>query len=176
MDKSAQLPKSRHIYRSAGLTAAAAVIFGVSLSGCAALQDYSGDTCDGRRPVSTLEQAGKDLVSAVYANDKAGVCRVINTYAGDRLDDKMIAATKEILVHKGITPDNVRVVTGEQAGSHIPAQLTDGSDDRSHWIDVGATSVRGNGFTIDLPTEVFPPELVNQNDPSPSASFGDPES
>ena len=59
--------------QAAGLGILGLVLSAGLLTGCSVFQDYSGDTCDGRKPVESLEQAGKDLVAAAYAADRDGV-------------------------------------------------------------------------------------------------------
>jgi hypothetical protein len=140
------------------------------LSGCSMFRDYSGDTCDGRKPVGSLEQAGRDLVVAAYAADRDGVCRVTHPFPGGELNDTMVAETRELLAERGITPQNLNVVVGEQLGSGVSVQLTDGSNNASHAIDVSGTSVRDDGYTIGLPPEVYPE--VPEHPASQSASTG----
>lgn len=125
------------------------------LSGCAVFQDYSGDTCDGKKPVATMEQAGKDLVTAAYADDLDGVCRVTSPFPGGKLTDDMVTKTKETLVAQGITPENVTVVVGEQMGSGLEVSLTDGTAGHEG-LNLGGTIVREDGFTIGLPSELYP--------------------
>lgn len=156
-------------YQSAGLGVVGLVLCAGILTGCSVLRDYSGDTCDGRKPVGSLEQAGKDLVSAAYADDRDGVCRVTSPFPGGELDAAMVAKTREILVERGITPQNVTVVVGEQFGSGISVDLTDGSQSEEHLLRVGGTIVREDGFTVGLPPEVYPE--VPEHPASQSASI-----
>ena len=143
-------------YQSTGLGVTGLVLSAVILTGCSVFRDYSGDTCDGRKPVGSLEQAGKELVAAAYAADRDGVCRVTAPFPGGVLDQSMVAKTREILVERGITPQNVRVVVGEQFGSGMAVHLTDGSQNEEHILRVGGTMVRDDGFTIGLPPELYP--------------------
>jgi len=136
--------------------------------GCSVFLDYSGDTCDGRKPVGSLEQAGRDLVSAAYAADRDGVCRVIAPVPDGVLDDAMVAKTREILSERGITPQNVTVVIGEKMGSGVAVQLTDGSKNASRAIDISGTVVRDDGYTVGLPPELYPE--VPEHPTSPSSS------
>ena len=63
----------------------------------------------------------------------------------------------ELLAARGITPQNVTVVVGEQMGSGILVELTDGGNNEAHAIRVGGTSVRGDGYTVNcLPQELYP--------------------
>lgn len=155
-------------YQSAGWGIVSAVMCAGLLAGCSVVPDYSGDTCDGRKPVGSLEQAGRDLVAAAYAADRDGVCRVTAPFPGGVLDDSMVAMTREILAERGITPQNVTVVTGEQMGSGVAVQLTDGSNNASRAIDISGTVVRDDGFTVGLPPELYPE--VPEHPASPSAS------
>lgn len=155
-------------YQSAGLGVVGLVLCAGILTGCSVFRDYSGDTCDGRKPVGSLEQAGKDLVAAAYAADRGGVCRVTSPFPGGVLDDAMVAQTREILVERGITPQNVSVVVGEQFGSAMAVHLTDGSQREERILRVGGTMVRDDGFTIGLPSEVYPE--VPEHPASQSAS------
>lgn len=125
------------------------------LSGCAVFQDYSGDTCDGKKPVATIEQAGQDLVTAAYGEDLAGVCRVTSPFPGGTLSSDMVTKVKDILEAEGITPENVTVVVGEQMGSGLEVHLTDGSPDHPG-LNVGGTFIREDGFTIGLPGDLYP--------------------
>ena len=68
----------------------------------------------------------------------------------------MVAKTRELLAARGITPQNVTVVVGEQMGSGVFVDLTDGSNNEAHAIRVDGTSVRGDGYTISLPQELYP--------------------
>lgn len=160
--------RSLNKYQSTGLSVAGLVLCAVILSGCSVFRDYSGDTCDGRKPVGSLEQAGKDLVAAAYAADLDGVCRVTSPFPGGVLDDAMVAKTREILVERGINPQNVSVVVGEQFGSAMAVHLTDGSQSEESILNVGGTMVRDDGFTIGLPPEVYPE--VPEHPASQSAS------
>ena len=126
------------------------------LSGCSLTGKYSAETCDGRKPVSSLEQAGKELVVAAYAGDRTGVCRVTSPFPGGNLDDQMVSQTRQILENHGITPENVSVVVGEQFGSAVSVHLTDGSQYARHSLWVGGHSIREEGFTIGLPEELYP--------------------
>lgn len=155
-------------YQSAGLGIVGLMLFAGVLTGCSVFRDYSGDTCDGRKPVGSLEQAGKDLVAAAYAADRDGVCRVTSPFPGGVLDDAMVAQTREILVKRGITPLNVSVVVGEQFGSGMSVHLTDGSQNDAHALRVDGISVRDDGFTVGLPPEVYPE--VPEHPASQSAS------
>lgn len=155
-------------YQSAGLGIVGLMMCAGLLTGCSIFRDYSGDTCDGRKPVGSLEQAGKDLVSAAYAADRDGVCRVTAPFPGGVLDDAMVAKTREILTERGITPQNVSVVIGEQMGSGVAVQLTDGSNNVSRAIDISGTFVRDDGFTVGLPPELYPE--VPEHPASQSAS------
>lgn len=156
--------------RRAGISVVGLLLAAGLLAGCSAFGNYSGDTCDGRKPVASLEQAGRGLVAAAYAADRDGVCRVTHPFPGGELDDSMVAETRELLAERGITPQNLHVVVGEQLGSGVSVRLTDGSNDASHAIDVGGASVRGDGYTIGLPPEVYPE--VPENPASQSASTG----
>ncbi|WP_141686344.1 hypothetical protein [Arthrobacter sp. NIO-1057] len=147
--------RSLNMYQSIRLSVGF-VLCAVVLTGCSVFRDYSGDTCDGRKPVGSLEQAGKDLVTAAYAQDRAGVCRVTAPSPDGDLDDSMVTATREILVERGINPQNVSVEIGEQFGSAIAVHLTDGSQREDRKLNVGGTMVRDDGFTIGLPPEVYP--------------------
>lgn len=124
------------------------------LSGCSVFQDYSEVTCDGKKPVATMEQAGKDLVTAAYAEDLDGVCRVTSPFPGGTLNSDMVTKTKEALGAAGVTPQNVTVVVGEQMGSGVQVTLTDGTVDHEGLRVDGA--IGNNGFTIGLPSEVYP--------------------
>lgn len=126
------------------------------LSGCSLTGKYADETCDGRKPVSSLEQAGKDLVVAAYAGDRAGVCRVTGPFPGGSLDDEMIAQIHETFEDHGITPENVSVVVGEQFGSAVAVQLTDGSQAARNSVQVHGNIIRDEGFTIGLPAELYP--------------------
>lgn len=126
------------------------------LTGCSVFRDYSGDTCDGRKPVGSFEQAGKGLVVAAYAADRDGACRVTHPFPGGVLDDAMVAKTREILAGRGITPENVSVVVGEQFGSSVTVHLTDGSQNAAHALRVDGIWVRDDGFTVGLPLELYP--------------------
>ncbi|HJX77447.1 hypothetical protein [Glutamicibacter sp.] len=126
------------------------------LSGCTALGDYSGDTCAGEKPVTSLEEASSSLVTAVYAGDLDGVCRVTAAPVdGQPLSDQMVTATKVILQEQGITPDDLKITVGEQLGSSILVTLSDGSADRAHSLELIGTVVRAEGFTIGLPPQVY---------------------
>jgi len=162
-----------HKYLSAGLGIVGAVMCAGLLTGCSGFPDYSGDTCDGRKPVGSLEQAGRELVSAAYAADRDGVCRVTVPFPGGVLDDAMVDKTRKILAERGITPQNVTVVIGEQMGSGVAVQLTDGSNNASRAIDISGTFVRDDGFTVGLPPELYPE--VPEYPASPSSST-DPDS
>lgn len=155
-------------YQSTGLGVVGVVLCAGILTGCSVFRDYSDDTCDGRKPVGSLDQAGKDLVASAYAADLDGVCRVTAPFAGGVLDDAMVAKTRDILAERGITPQNVTVVIGEQMGSGVAVQLTDGSSNASHAIDINGTYVRDDGFTVGLPPEVYP--KVPEHPASQSAS------
>lgn len=144
----------------------ATLVVGV-LSGCAIFQDYSEDTCDGKKPVATMEVAGKDLVTAAYAEDLDGVCRVTAPFPGGTLNADMVTKTKEALEAVGVTPENVTVVVGEQMGSQFQVTLTDGTPDHEG-LRVDGTS-RGDGFTIGLPSEVYPTD-----NSTPSSSTSEP--
>ncbi|MHA7244920.1 hypothetical protein [Paeniglutamicibacter antarcticus] len=146
-------------YQSAGLGVAGLMLCAGVLTGCSMVRDYSEDTCDGRKPVDSLEQAGRDLVTAVYAADRDGVCRVTSPFPGGVLDDAMVAKTKEILAERGITPQNIRVVVGEQLGSGMTVHLTNGSQSEAHVLKVDGTRVRDDGFTVGLPPELYPEVL-----------------
>lgn len=80
----------------------------------------------------------------------------------------MVAMTREILAERGITPQNVTVVTGEQMGIGVAVQLTDGSNNASRAIDISDTVVRDDGFTVGLPPKLYPE--VPEHPASPSAS------
>ncbi|GAA3676291.1 hypothetical protein GCM10023081_13230 [Arthrobacter ginkgonis] len=84
----------------------------------------------------------------------------------------MVAHTREILTARGITPQNVAVVVGEQFGSGIPVQLTDGSNSTSRVVEVGGVRVRDVGYTIGLPSEVY--SEVREHPASQSASAEPP--
>lgn len=154
--------------QTVGLGVLGLVLSAGALTGCSVFQDYSGDTCDGRKPVESMEQAGTDLVTAVYTGDRNGVCRVTNAFHDVDLDDAMVAKTRELLAIRGITPQNVTVVVREQLGSGVFAELTDGSNNKAHSIKVDGIAVRGDGYTILLPQEVYPE--IPENATSPSAS------
>ncbi|WP_334121026.1 hypothetical protein [Glutamicibacter sp.] len=162
--------RSLNMYQSIRLSVGF-VLCAVVLTGCSAIQDYSSDTCDGRKPVGSLEQAGKDLVTAAYAQDRAGICRVTAPFPDGDLDDSMVTATREILVERGINPQNVSVEIGEQFGSAIAVHLTDGSQREDRKLNVGDTMVRDAGFTIGLPPEVYPE--IPEHPASQSASTED---
>lgn len=138
------------------------------LTGCSVLRDYSGDTCDGQKPAGSLEQAAKDLVASAYAADLGGACRVTAPLPRGVLDDSMVAKTREILADRGITPQNVTVVIGEQMGSGVEVSLTDGSANASNAIKVGGHVVRDDGFMVGLPPELYPD--VPEHPASQSAS------
>jgi len=157
-----------HKYHPAGLGIVGVVICAGLLMGCSVFPDYSGDTCDGHKPVGSLEQAGRDLVSAAYAADRDGVCRVTAPFPGGVLDDAMVAKTRKILAERGITPQNVSVIIGEQMGSGVAVQLTDGSNNASRAIDISGTFVRDDGFTVGLPPELYP--AVPEHSASQSSS------
>ncbi|MBP2385675.1 hypothetical protein [Paeniglutamicibacter kerguelensis] len=154
--------------RTAGLGVVGLVLCAGVLTGCSVFRDYSGDTCDGRKPVGSFEQAGKELVAAAYAADRDGVCRVTHPFPGGVLDDAMVAKTREILVQRGITPQNVSVVVGEQFGSGVTVHLTDGSHNDAHALRVDGIWVRDDGFTVGLPPELYP--VVPEHPASQSAS------
>lgn len=156
--------------QTVGLGVLGLVLSAGALTGCSVFQDYSGDTCDGRKPVESLEQAGKDLVTAAYAADRDGVCRVTPAFHDRVLDEAMVAKTRELLAARGITPQNVTVVVGEQMGSGIFVDLTDGGNNEANVIRVDGTSVRGDGYTVNLPQEPY--LEVSGNPASPSASTG----
>lgn len=162
---SVRFPNKRH---AAALGVLGLVLSAGLLTGCSVFQDYSGDTCDGRKPVESLEQAGKDLVTAAYAADRDGVCRVTNVFHDVVLDEAMVAKTRELLAARGITPQNVTVVVGEQMGSGVIVELTDGSNNKAHTIRVDGISVRGDGYTIFLPQEVYPEDPEDAASPSTS--------
>ncbi len=164
---SVRFPNKR---QAAGLGTLGLVLSAGLLTGCSVFQDYSGDTCDGRKPVESLEQAGKDLVAAAYAADRDGVCRVTPAFHDVILDEAMVAKTRELLAARGITPQNVTVVVGEQMGSGVFVDLTDGSNNEANVVRVDGTSVRGDGYTINLPQELYPE--VPEDPASPSASKG----
>lgn len=115
-----------------------------------------------------MEQAGKGLVTAVYAADLDGVCRVTHPFPGGSLDDSMVANTHKMFADHGITPENVTVMVGEQFGSHMNVHLTDGSQDETHSLRVDGIWVRDDGFTIGLPPELYPE--VPEHPASQSAS------
>lgn len=138
------------------------------LTGCSVFQDFSGDTCDGQKPVESMEQAGRGLVTAAYADDRDGVCRVTHAFHEMVLDETLVTKTRELLIARGITPQNVTVVVGEQMGSGIFVDLTDGSNNKAHRIRVDGTVVRGDGYTINLPPELYPE--VPDNPASPAAT------
>lgn len=141
------------------------------ISGCTAVDNYSGDTCDGRKPAASLEDAVHAMVTAAYAGDLDGVCRVTAAPAeGHRLSDQMVAATKTILQDHGITPDNLQMTVGEQLGSGILVKLCDGSANRAHSIELIGTAVRTEGFTIGLPLQVYPAETSHPESQSASAT------
>ena len=83
----------------------------------------------------------------------------------------MVTATREILVERGINPQNVSVEIGEQFGSAIAVHLTDGSQREDRKLNVGDTMVRDAGFTIGLPPEVYPE--IPEHPASQSASTED---
>ncbi|WP_105548539.1 hypothetical protein [Arthrobacter sp. MYb227] len=143
-------------YKSVGIGAVGLVLCAGLLAGCSVFRDYSGDTCDGRKPVDSMEQAGKGLVTAAYDADRDGVCRVTSPFPGGTLDDSMVTNTRKMLAERGITPENVTVMVGEQFGSHLTVHLTDGSQDEAHWLKVDGNWVRDDGFTIGLPPELYP--------------------
>ncbi|WP_404289635.1 hypothetical protein [Glutamicibacter arilaitensis] len=155
-------------YQSAGLGMISLVLCTSVMTGCSAFRDYTGDTCDGRKPVGSLEQAGKDLVTAAYAADRDGVCRVTHPFPGGVLEDEMVVKTREILAKRGITPQNASVVVGEQFGSHVIIQLTDGSQNEAHSVKLDGIGVREDGFTVGLPPELYPE--VAHSSASPSTS------
>jgi len=142
----------------------------LTLSSCSAFKDFSGDTCDGRAPVNSLETAGKDFVAAVYANDRYGVCRVTAPLVNGTLNDSMLQETRTILESSGITEQNVVVEVGEQMGSHYIVHLSDGSGDQTHRVQVDGRGVRDSGYTIGFPASVYPPETEMNNDPAAPAS------
>lgn len=155
--------------RLCGLIAIAAAA--LALNSCSAFKDFSGDTCDGRAPVSSLETAGKDFVAAVYANDLFGVCRVTAPLINGTVNDSMLQETRTILESSGITEQNVVVEVGEQMGSHYIVHLSDGSGDQTHRVQVDGTGVRDSGYTIGFPASVYPPEpAVSNDDPTAPAS------
>ena len=133
---------------------AATLLASTVLAGCSTFQDFSGDTCDGKKPVATLEEAARSLVTAAYTEDIAGICRVTSPFLGEKLDAQMVSDLKEILVAHEITPDNVQIIKGEQMGSGVPLQLTNGAA-APQVLDVGATAVREHGFTIGLPSQLY---------------------
>lgn len=138
------------------------------LSGCSVFQGYGEDTCDGKKPVATIEQAGKDLVTAAYAEDLDGVCRVTAPFPGGKLTADMVTKTKEALEAAGVTPENVTVVVGEQMGSGLEVHLTNGSPDHDG-LNVGGIFVGDDdGFTIGLPFGVYPTDNSTPGS-SPSA-------
>ncbi|GAA1497847.1 hypothetical protein [Paeniglutamicibacter kerguelensis] len=159
-----------HKRQAAGLGTLGLVLSAGLLTGYSVFRDYSGDTCDGRKPVESLEQAGKGLVAAAYAAGRDGVCRVTHAFHDVVLDEAMVAKARELLAARGITPQNVTVVVGEQMGSGVFVDLTDGSNNKAHAIRVDGISVRGDGYTIFLPQEVYPE--VPEDAASPSASTG----
>lgn len=69
-------------YQSAGLGIVGLVVCAGVMTGCSVFRDYTDDTCDGGKPVGSIEQAGKDLVAAAYAVDRDGVCRVTHPFPG----------------------------------------------------------------------------------------------
>lgn len=158
-------------YQSAGLGVVGLVLCAGILTGCSVFRDYSGDTCDGRKPVDSMDQAGKGLVAAAYAADRDGVCRVTSPFPGGSLDDSMVAKTQEMLAERGITPENVTVVVGEQFGSHLTVHLTDGSMDETHSLRVDGIWVRDDGFTIGLPPELYPEVPEHPASQSPSTDI-----
>lgn len=158
-------------YRSAGIGAIGLALCVGLLAGCSVFRDYSGDTCDGRKPVDSLEQAGKGLVAAAYAADLDGACRVTHPFPGGTLDDAMVAKTREMLAERGITPENVNVVVGEQFGSHMTVHLTDGSQNEANTIRVDGTWVRDDGFTVGLPLELYPEVLEHPASQSASTDI-----
>lgn len=136
------------------------------MTGCSVFRDYTDDTCNGGKPVGSIEQAGKDLVAAAYAADRDGVCRVTHPFPGGVLDDAMVAKTREILAERGITPQNAKVVVGEHSGSHVMVQLTDGTQNEAHTLSVDGLRVGDDGFTVGLPTELYPEVPDNSVAPS----------
>lgn len=140
-------------------------------SGCAAFDNYSGDTCDGEKPVASLEEAGRAMVTAVYAGDLAGLCRVTAAPAdGHPLSDQMVTETKAILQDQGITPEDLKITVGEQFGSGILVKLSNGSADPAHSIELFGTAVRAEGFTIGLPAQVYPTEPFHPDSQSSSVT------
>lgn len=162
-------PKKRP---TAGLGIPALVLSAGVLTGCSVFSDYSGATCDGRKPVDSLERAGKALVIAAYAADRDGVRRVTHPFPGGEMEDAMVAKTREILAERGITPENATVGVGEQMGSSMSVKLTDGSHNGAHAIEITGTSVRGEGYTIGLPPALYPE--VPEHPASQSASTPSP--
>ncbi|MGL3807174.1 hypothetical protein ACSYDW_13855 [Paeniglutamicibacter sp. R2-26] len=156
-------------WQAAGLGVLGLALAAGLMSGCSVFQDYSGDTCDGRKPVESLEQAGKNLVTAAYAADRDGICRVTPAFHDGVLDEAMVAKTRELLAARGITPQNVTVVVGEQMGSGIFVELTDGSNDDANSIRVDGTSVRGDGYTVNLPQDM--PQEPSPEFPNTPASL-----
>lgn len=141
------------------------------ISGCTAFGNYSDDTCTGEKPVASLEEASRSLVTAVYSGDLDGVCRVTSPPAdGQPLSDQTVAATKVIFQEQGITPDDLKITVGEQLGSGILVTLSDGSANRAHSLELIGTVVRAEGFTIGLPPQVFPGEPTHPASQSASVT------
>ncbi len=77
------------------------------LSGCAVFQDYSGDTCDGKKPVATMEQAGKDRGITV-AIEGQGSGKI------DALDPD--GKSQQIAWHDAIRPFDGSAMLGTDSG------------------------------------------------------------
>lgn len=161
-----QIPTPR-IWSAVGILGLALCVG--SISGCSAFGHNAADTCDGKKPVGSLEEASRGLVNATYAGDRDGICRVTAPAAGGPLSDQMVTDTAKILRDKGITPDNLQITVGEQFGSGVLVMLSDGSADPTHSLELFGTLVREQGFTIGLPAQVYPDEPSH---PESSATTG----
>lgn len=142
------------------------------LAGCALLGTYEGHTCDGRKPVASLEQAGRQLVQAAYDQDLDAACRVATPYVGIELEPGMIDATRELLAKAGVTPQNVQVRVGEQMGSAYSVQL--GSNEGEGQVAVTGHAVWDAGYTIGLPDQVYPDLPPAPEDPASQSASAAP--
>ncbi len=142
------------------------------LSSCAMFSTYEGHTCDGKKPVASLEQAGRQLVQAAYDQDVAAACRVATPYAGVELEPSMLGTTRELLAGAGVTPQNVQVLVGEQMGSEYSVLL--GSTEGEGRVAVTGHAVWDAGFTISLPDDAYPELPPTPGDPASPPSSAAP--
>ncbi|WP_417218297.1 hypothetical protein [Arthrobacter sp.] len=106
----------------------------------------SAESCDGHRPVPSIEQAVTGLLSAAESGDFDAACAVVTIRQSKQDMAVALAKLNRQAESMGIDPGTVHIRELEQGGSLIPIEISNGRDDRKIGLDV--LKVRDEGYRI----------------------------